>query len=101
MPGLQWGRPGERATHRAESPSDSRPTTDPLLLADGQRAVRHLDQDAAALDHHRIDLERQLRWRIERLAVAQVEPRQVKRAGERPGRQKSLVELEVLVAADT
>src|SRR4029453_881830 len=46
------------------------------------------------------DLERQLCRRVERLAVRQIEPRQVERAGPRPGGQEALVQLEILVAAD-
>ena len=69
-------------------------------LVDLERAVGDLDQDPAVLDHHRVDRERQLRRRVERLAVGQVEARQVERAGERARGQEALVELEVLVAAD-
>ena len=53
-----------------------------------------------ALDDDVIDRQRQLGRRIERLAVLEIEARQVERAGERAGRQEALVELEVLVAAD-
>ena len=94
-------RSRRRRVHEATRPDARRWSpiaVERLLLADRERAVRDLDQDAAVLDDDRVDLERQLGRRIERLAVGQVEPRQVERAGQRAGRQEALVELEVLVA---
>ena len=70
------------------------------LLVDLERPVGDLDEDPVVLDDHRVDGQRQLGRRIERLAAVEVEARQVERAGQRAGRQEALVELEILVAAD-
>ena len=69
-------------------------------LVDLERPVGDLDQDPAVLDDDRVDGQRQLGGRVERLAAVEVEARQVQRAGQRAGGQEALVELEVLVAAD-
>ena len=55
-------------------------------FVDGERPVRDLDQDAAVLEDHRIEDERNLRRRIEGLTVREVEAREVQRARQRPGR---------------
>lgn len=56
------------------------------LLVDRQGPVRDLDQDAAILDHDGVGSERDLRRRIQRLAVRQIEAREVQCAGEGAGR---------------
>ena len=71
-----------------------------ISRVDGQRALRHLDEDATALDEHVVHRERLVGGRIEDVARRQVEAGEVERARDRPGGQEALVELEVLVAAD-
>ena len=70
-----------------------------LLLVDLERAVAGLDRDPPVHDLDRVDGERELGRRVERLAVGQVEARQVERAGQGAGGQEAAVELEVLVRA--
>ena len=71
-----------------------------LLFADRQRTRWDFDDHPAVLDDDRIDLQRQLGRRVERLAVGQVEPRQVEGASDGACGQEALVELEILVATD-
>ena len=71
-----------------------------LPPVEGQRPVGDLDRDPAVLDDHRVELERLLGRRVERLAAFEVEARHVQRTRQRAAGQEALVELEVLVAAD-
>src|SRR3954469_19623288 len=101
-----------KPTPRCRGHVPSLPWVTVWLFVDRQWAVGDLDEDAAILDHHRVGREGQLRRWVERLTVHEVEAGQVERAGQGPGRlavrtaraaagQEALVELEVLVGADS
>src|SRR5665811_637858 len=82
----RWRRPG-RSSERRRGP------TAPNL-------PRELQDQPAVRDGDRVDRQRLVGGRIQRLARREVEPREVERAGQRAVGEESLVQLEVLVAAD-
>src|SRR3954453_16570629 len=88
-----------RRKSAGRSPNVSTRRRQATLLIDLERALRDLDPDASILDLDVVDRERIFGRRIEGLAVGDVESRQVQRAGQRPGGEEALVELEVLVRA--
>ena len=75
----------------------ARPSAYCSLISSGPSPTSIVDPPVHDLD--RVHGEGQLGRRVEGLAVGQVEPRQVERAGQRAGGQEPAVELEVLVRA--
>ena len=66
----------------------------------GAGSGRPVDQDPAILDRHRVDGQRLVGGRVQRLAGDEVEAGQVERTCQAPRGDEAAVQLEVLVAAD-